>query len=538
VTTPARSSALAGALASPGVAWGAIAAASLAIFTALVTAGRPPTVDLPAQANMLRHFIDASAPGYDGPYDLVLTAGYTGVYWLGRVFVAAGLDPERAVDVVTALAVALLPLSSAAVARSLGRSPAYGLFACAAAFGSILGWGFVAMILGVDALGFAIAAACAYSTKGTFARAALVVAAVMLAYAMHFAAWLVALPSVAFICVARTLPDATPRSLLRAVAPSLVAALPTFAAWALWRSHPASQFRAFRTEDGFRYGPDPFARVLELPFHLAGFGAHVELAALCAALIVAVAAVVAIVGARSTSFASTSWRTSLARYAPACVGIGCVVAYFAAPLDYQGAFFTYPRFIPMLAVLAPACLPRLDGNQRALPLTALAPVIVLAWLARAECADFSAITHCLDDLANSARDDESLVPLTWLQVPPGYREPVFIHNADVIIAKKGGRLPFDFVDMNVGSSSVGYRPGFTREMPHWDDWHPDHYDHKSYGVEFTAWLLTAPPKPLGEIFGAQQGWRVDQCGPFVLVTDASVAAGSKPATRFLPHRAR
>ncbi len=515
-------------LTSRRAAWAAVALASLSTFVALATAGRLPGVDLPAHAVTLRHILDTEAPGYDGPYQVLPTAAYTAFFALARAF-AFFVDPERAVLLATSLSVALLPVSAAAAACSLRRSPALGVFALAGAFSSSLGWGLASFVLGANAVALCVAAAVAWARRSTAPRGVALALALCFAYTAHSAAWAVALPSALFLCAARG--RRSPRTFLPVIAAGVV----TVAALARWRSRPDTPFHLLRLQDGPRFGPAFFARVAELPSHLAGFGAGHALPVACAVLVALLAArlIVPLARPRRRRRRPGRARVTFARAAPALVAAGCALAYFATPLDYT-AFFLYPRFVVLFAVLLPACLPRARGAARVLPMVALVPALALAAAAHEEGRAFSESTRCIDELAAAARPGEALVPLSWVRGMRGYTQPVTLHLADVIVARRGGSLPFDFVDM--GANVVGYRDGFVRDIPHWDDSHPEQYVHAAYGGEFTAWLVAQPPKGIASIFGAQQGWTVDTCGPFSLVTDGSVPPGSRPAVRFLPHR--
>ncbi|HEY4221408.1 MAG TPA: hypothetical protein VGO62_08695, partial [Myxococcota bacterium] len=377
----------------------------MATFVALAS-GRPPTVDLPAHAILLRHLRDAAAGS--SVYELVLAAPYTAFFAIARVL-AVFVDDERAVDLAAAVATALLPVSSAVLAASTRRTPAVGVFALLGAFTSVLAWGMSSLVLGASALALTIAAARSFARRPTLLRAVLLAACIGFAYSAHLASWLVALPASLWVCATMCRKPS-----LRLFAPSFIAGALTVSAFLSWSAQAPMPFAQLRSQEPSHFGSAPWSRVLELPDHLAGFGRiHALLVPWCALVVVLIALLVANAARSPRSRARMhGWRVLLAHHAIACVLLGCALAYFATPLVVQPTYFVYPRFLVFAAVLLPACLPRTASTALLAPF-ALLPALALTAFVFVEVRAFADATACVDELALSMRDNEALVPLNW-----------------------------------------------------------------------------------------------------------------------------
>jgi hypothetical protein len=520
-------------------AWAAVAVAAAASFVALAAGGRIPGADLPQHAIVVRRLLEGAGAGL-GPYQFRFLSPYTAFYGLARGF-AAFTDPVRAVWLATALAIALLPVASAALARSLGRSPALGCFALLGGFTVCTAWGFAPLILGAAAFGLVAAAAVSYARRASRARGMVLVVAIGFAYASHFLAWVLSVPAAAALISLRAR-----RFRVRALWPVAVGLAATGAAAASWiASTEATELLRAQLATLHRSGPGPLERVADLLDTAVAYGRADPLRVpwrLLGALwlIVVVLALPAALrlARRARRHASRRQLVRLAlRWAVApAVALALLAAFLLAPLAAGGTYLVYPRFLLYLAVALPALVP--GPRQRAVGMVAILALVPALWLALAvhrETRAYARATSCADALAAAARPGEALLVLAFTHAPPGYPLPVMRHIGAEVVARRGGTIgSYDVADLGV--AALIYRRGWTRELPPWLDMPPIAYRHALHGAEYTAWLVVAPPVDPAQIVPPGPGMVATRCGAMFLLTDTSVAPGSRPAVRYLPHR--
>lgn len=508
------------------VAWILLVAVALTIFFALALAGRLPAVDLPQHALILQRMIDPGAA-----YQVDWSTPYVTLFVIARVF-AWFTDPMTAMWLVTALAIAALPLSSGALAASLGRSPALGCFAALVAFSEVTSWGFASMVLGASACCLALASAVGYAREATTRRGLLLAAAIALAYWTHLLAWIITVPAVWWVVLLRSRTVSARRLWPLALGTAVTGT--AFAVWNLGREVSALMGETIRM---YLPGPGLGARIVDLPDRAASFGREGALTLpWVALLLVSLAAIGAslwyTVGVRRRARrlslrAPATWRRRAARAALPAIVVAALGCYLVAPLMWSGVFNIYPRFLLFAGVLLPVVLPG-RVRVRALALLAAPAACALALVAGGEVAANAERTQCIDRIAAAVRPGETLLSVRSRNPPPGYAQPIDWHVDAEIAARRSATTTFDFVD--IGASPVRYAPGWQRSlMPSATGGQFRAGD----AAEYTALLLvdSAAPPP-------QPNLEVTQCGRFTLLTDTGVAPGSRPAMRYLPHRRR
>jgi hypothetical protein len=510
---------------SDRVGWYLVVAVAACTAVAL-SLGRPPAVDLPQHALLLRRFFDWSDPVYEVRW----TTPYVAFYGLARGAWWFTGDPVVAVRVTFAVSVALLPVASAALAASLRKPPVLGCFALLGAFSFATAWGFASFVLGGAMVGFCLAAAVRHAVSASRTWEAILAGTLLLAYASHPVAWAVALPSAWLIVLTRS-----PRRLR----PLWVATVATGVLFVVWQAgHEVSD----QILVPFHSGPGALERVAGLPGSAAAFGRIGALAApwgaLGCLLLVCVVAGLAYLSRlvrrarrlRLRAGARICLRAWLRRCAlPLCL-LGTLACYFLAPLVAAKTFGIYPRFLLIGAVLTPIAVACARARSVRL-LSTLAPIPAL-WLVgavAAEVAHNAARTRCVDELASNVRPGEALVSLSWRARPAGYDYGPDIHSPAEPVARRGGQLSFEFVD--VGAAPVRYAAGYRRELMPSSAGDARRF-RPQHAAEFTAiWMLGGPALASN---GAEAP-ELHACGDFKLLVDRSVNPGSNPPARFLPH---
>ncbi len=524
--------------------WTLIAVASALTFAGLGFSGRPPGVDLPQHALFLQRMLDGGSEVYEtrwvAPYVLL---------FLIAMPVAALTDPAQGIWTAAAFAIALLPVGSAALASSLRRSPALGLFAYLGAFSTVTAWGFASLILGAGVFGIAAAAAVRYGRKPGAVRGVLLAGAIVLSYAAHgvacvitvIACWLLVLVWPARFRVSQLWP------LLVGTGISLLLA----SVWLIGMVQPSARsYLATASEQEH----SALTRLLYLPLSVAQYGRAGTLFwlwALLAVLFVLAIAITArdfrrvVVRARrlrarcSALSIPERTRRSLKRHGILLAWIASVVAYFVIPLWVGTTLLVYPRAMIYGAILAPlALLGRRSRWIHRLGIVAIVPVLAMIHSATRETRAFAEHTECIDVLTQQVRPHERLLSLHFGTASPSYTARVDLHLAAEIAARRHGMIGKDFTDYGWGP--VTYRAGYDRMIVP-ANVHRDarSYDHARHGREFTAWLLVGAPGNVQQLvrstFGTDDALRTTVCDAYALVLDTSVVPRDVPGEVFLPH---
>jgi hypothetical protein len=524
--------------------WILVCVASLGTLVLLGTAGRLPGADLPQHALYLRRVIE----GGDASHEVRWVTPYTLLFVIAWP-IAKLSDPAQAIWCTTAFAVALLPIASATLASALRRAPALGLFAYLGAFSSVVAWGFSSMVLGVSIATFAIAAALHYARTATAARGVLVMSLIMLAYTAHPLPWSFSLLGCLSIVLVRRR-----RLALRELWPIAVAGVCTgvlFAVWKLgqvppWEARSITQGTA-GTETGW------LARLVHIANDGSTFGrtgslalAWLVLAGLALCVFVHSLRVSARARARLARLRSTRSMPAtrpgeqltllLRRHDVTLAWLMCLVAYLMVPTWAGKVFLAYPRALVFCAVLTPgAAFARRTRFLHTLSVLAFVPALALVLLAGHEARVYAEATKCVEVFAKKIRKHENLLVLFFNETRPEYAAPVDDHIDAELVARRGGSVADDFTDL--GEALVTYRHGYDRLIVGLTE--PPGYVHRVHGREFTAWLLSGVRSHLAatltDTFGSDGDFLVHHCGPYALVIDRSVPAGSRRARVFLPH---
>jgi hypothetical protein len=463
--------------------------------------------------------------------------------------IAALTDPAQGIWTAAAFAIALLPVGSAALASSMRRSPALGLFAYLAAFSTVTAWGFASLILGAGVFGLAAAAAVRYGRKPGAVRGVLLAGAIVLSYAAHgvacvitvIACWLLVLVWPARFRVSQLWP------LLLGTGISLVLAT----VWLVGMVEPSARsYLATASEQEH----SALTRLLYLPLSVAQYGRAGTLFWLWGLLAVLFVLAVAItirdfrrvvvrarrLRARCSALSNRErTRRSLKRHGILLAWIASVVAYFVIPLWVGTTLLVYPRALIYGAILAPlALLGRRSHWSHRLGIVAIVPVLAMIHSATRETRAFAEHTKCIDVLAQQVRPHERLLSLHFGTASPSYTARVDLHLAAEIAARRHGMIGKDFTDYGWGP--VTYRAGYDRMIVP-ANLHRDarSYVHARHGREFTAWLLVGAPGNVQQLvrstFGTDDALRTTVCDAYALVLDTSVVPRDVPGEIFLPH---
>jgi hypothetical protein len=215
-----------------------------------------------------------------------------------------------------------------------------------------------------------------------------------------------------------------------------------------------------------------------------------------------------------------------------------MVLYLTVPMWLGGTFFVYPRFLVVMAVLAPsALLVTRSRTTHRLACCAVVPALLLSAGASSEARANARRTQCVDRLAQHVRPKEAILALWFGWSHAGYAAPVDLHLAAELASRRQASTGLDFTDY--GAGPVSYQPGYDRlVVPATLLFDPNLYAHDEHGREFTAWLLLGHSDFSGWIaqnIGKRPDLEVVSCGQWALVVDHGALAGGRPARAFMPH---
>jgi hypothetical protein len=521
--------------------WFLVGVAAVFTFVSLSTAGRLPGTDLPQHALFLQRILQ----GDTAVYDVQWWVPYTLSFWLAMPL-AHWFGPTESIWIVTALAIALVPLAAAALATSLRRSPALGLFAYLAVFSTVLAWGFTSLVLSAAMFGFALSAALRYCRRPSALRGALLLLAIVASYFAHLFGFVVTV--VAIWAVVLTWPRRVSTSLLW---PAIAGTLIGFAlssVWLLtWRKPWAMGLSAALFN---RDNHDVWSRLARFPLAVTDFGREGVLFPLPLAVLFVLALALsaydhARIAGRARAFGlarrpalSQRLRALGRRFGFPIAFVVTGILYFTVPMWLGGIFFVYPRFLLVLAVLAPGAL-LATGNKgtHRLACCGIVPVLLLIGAASSEARINARRTQCVDRLAEHVRPGEAILGLWFGWSHAGYSAPVDLHLAAELAARRGASTGLDFTDY--GRGPVAYQPTYDRlVVPATLLFDALLYQHDKQGREFTAWLLLGHSDFTGWIaqhMGKRPDLEVVSCGHWALVIDRSVEAGGRLQRAFMPH---
>ncbi len=524
--------------------WLLVGVAAVSTFASLASAGRLPATDLPQHALFLQRILE----GDTAVYAVVWWAPYTLLFWLA-IPLAPWLGPAQSIWTVTALAVALVPVAAAALATSLRRSPALGLFAYLAAFSTVLVWGFASLILSAAMFGFAIAAAVRYCARPSALRGVLLALAMVASYCAHLLGFVVTL--VAVWAVVLTWPRRVSLPLLWPAVVGSAIDLCLVGLWALSLRRPwamGAPADVFGREDH-----DAWLRLTQLPFAASEFG---RVGALLSSWLPLAALFVLALTLSLYQYARLAGRARAARVARAPTlpkrlralgrrfGFSLAfslagVLYFTVPLWLGETYLVYPRFLLFMAVLAPGAL--LVARHRVthgVACSAIVPVLFLIGAAGNEARVNASRTQCVDRLAERVRPGEAILGLRFGEPAANYSAPIDLHLAAELALRRRGSIGMDFTDF--GAGPVSYQPGYDRiVVPANLVWDARLYRHDQHGREFTAWLLhgrTDFSDWVAQNLGKRQAVEVTSCGPWTLAVDRSTEVATPQHRVFMPHQ--
>lgn len=425
--------------------WYWIAGVCALLLATLSIPERIPVVDLPMHARVLGIITGHPNSLADVNFEANLLAPYWLFYALALPFTLL-FEPYTAAKVTFALCVSSIPLAVAFWLRSLHRRVGLALFSSLVAFGSMVGWGLVGVVVGlpvVAALGGATERMCERSRPSD---GALVAGLILAAYFAHAFAWMAGLLLVAWLLILR-------RPSIRIAWPILLAVLvTTVLAWAYsvgTEPTPYAMLAESQHPTYFSFDLEKFTRLNRLGA-LFGTGRNlfplmvlIGLAGLHAAL-----GVFGHPGERRRSGPPFSIRV------PAGQSIAEAIREHRTELFLAGLFvgfvvasdkhFLSDRFLFLFGGLVPVGLPvRAWRGTGALLAAATVAIVVSCGLALGDGLRFSAETSCVASLSEQRPRVGRLLALVSDSAPPGFVLPVYDHLGNYILARSRGVASFE-----------------------------------------------------------------------------------------------
>ena len=444
------------------VDWVVIGGLSLLAFLALAVPSMLPVVDLPQHARILGIIV--------GHPDDVITRGFYSLnpvapYWLpylAGVPFTPFLAPTKAMQLATAVGVALSPLCIAWWLRSTGRRPITAVFAFLGLFGYALAWGLVGPVIGLPVLALTLAATETLARTGRFLASVAVAVLIVLLYYAHAFMWIAGVCGVVGLLVLRPVSwrRIVPVGIAISITISLMAAYQTSV-------EVTPFFRAYLDShpEGF-FDPDlgRLPRLFSIGAYYGQEGQRLALGHLLWALF-AVSSLLHLRFRDAASPQPTQERWPRARHGlfRARYLMGFAVCALVFALSSQ-LYFLNQRALFLALVLLPALLPRARPNgftMIAYGLSALTAVGICLGAFRAG-ADYSEPRMCVSELSEQVSAPGRTLWIVFPTRERGYSAQVDAHLGMYIVADQGGWPVFEFPDVGVGPvRATGSKPTFS-----------------------------------------------------------------------------
>lgn len=501
----------------------ALAVAVVAVVWPLASATHPPMTDLPmhaAHTAALRHFADPTWHFAD-QFDLrPLAVPYLSTYALGAALMTF-LSPSVAVRVATGIALVLLPIGVATLARGMRKSPVLGLAAAPLCWGHLVHWGFINFVLAIGLCAMAVGLALRVVDRPSRASAvglALVLVAVFFSHVFRYP-YAVAGAGLGALAAAVAVTDpslgwrARAAAIVRRIAPAAAATLPSL-----------GLFAAFLVARPTNLAPDPGAMVAApdpgrltaiVPHLVGGFvdPAELQAARIALGLVVAVAlgslALRVAASARTTPddaatvvprseegprAAAIDRRMRRAGLIVAGATIGLFAAgYLVLPMQIGNWWYVFPREATAAVAFAAVLLPdppRRRGARLAVAALLGAGALATAAVPARHYARFERTTADFRRVVEHIPHGPRLLYLVFDHSGTARRVSPFLHLPAWVQAEKGGWLVFHFAVF--GASPLRYRtdPGAIAppQVPERWEWTPERFDLADH-QDFFDWFL-------------------------------------------------
>jgi hypothetical protein len=425
-------------------------AAGLLLAAPVLVAYYPPMTDLPfheAAIGLLRHHGD---PLLEPPGLYLLNLGTANqLFHILGWLLSYVVSTRWAVKLLVAATVVALPVTAARFARHLGASPLASLLVAPMGIGWLFSCGFIANLMGLDALLFALPLADRLAAGPTPRRALAGVAAVLLLYFAHLAMM------IAFAGVVLGLALVRPWSWRRT--PWTLSVFGAGCAAVLGAVLLSAHLRTpMLSIVPLRF--DPLLRKLQsVPAMILRTTAlpRFSVFALCVVTLASFFWLRARERRESAEVSVTHegglgrWQARVVAIRWELVALAGFAAYLAFPLTMRnGVMLVYQRwFQPAFAILAVAAAPRTLWAPRAriALLTALTVPVATLLAAWPPFADSDRAYRDLETLVDQVEPGSAVAKLDFL--PEDQQQNYLLVNADGrILAERGGRLVYAFTD--------------------------------------------------------------------------------------------
>ncbi|GAB4204096.1 MAG: hypothetical protein OHK0013_18740 [Sandaracinaceae bacterium] len=504
----------------------ALAAATALVAWPLLGAAFLPFVDYPQHLGTIAAIHGQGDPRFS-PYFVVEYARtqYLVPYvlgdWLAYLFGVEGSGRATAV-----LGVATLPLAVAFWLREHGRPAILGAASAGIALHMYVFWGFLNYAMGMVVALLALTALARLAREPDARHAALAATLGLVCFYTH--AQLYAWMGLAAIVQLAAMSPALGRSTaLRALAASVLAAIPSIAGAIVWIrlsgviEHGEAGARSGHAEQ-VEHAPAIFSAVhetvrswLDHSFGVYHDGSGEQLAV---GFFAVIGLLIALRGGRAGSSApvldeaaprpvpTTSslrarlWARAPARapvrsHAPELVLALTFAAYLFAPFSYRMIEPINHRFLPLALALLPALGPTATLALRARWLVATATLALAVATGTVHRAHFVETDEEMGELADALAYTEPghrLLGLVYDAQSRVVRAPIYLHAHQYYQARVGGLACFSFVEFP--KSPVQYRAGAEPPpFPPRFEWEPTRYDHHVWGDAFDYWLVRHEP---------------------------------------------
>jgi len=410
----------------------------------VLVAKYPPMDDLPlheASVGLLRHWGDE----HFAPRSLYyLNLGHPNQLFSFLVFAMAFLVPIGwASKIVVASSLLALPVAAAHLADHLESPRWTALLVAPLGLGWLFFWGLIQNIIGLAVLLAILPALDRFSANPTGKRAAWMCAAIVLLHFAHQAMQVVALAALVLCSVGVDTPS-DPRA-RRACVRAIPAVFCVAIAFAAYRYSRYLSGPLHRRAPQFVFH-DPLHKLMGIPHVLFGGGYEPYIANLM--LVLGMAPVALLIADRVRSRPAAS-RTVLGRvhtWRFELLALALLVAYFAAPANFQSTTLLYHRFLPAAWSLFVVCAGVGTRGTLRMParlLCCVVPVasVLISWPVFA---DSDQVYSELEPLVDRIAIGSSVMTLNLDRADDSNRLWSPTDAMGHIVAVRGGRALFDY----------------------------------------------------------------------------------------------
>lgn len=478
--------------------------ACVSIALPVLSFAYPPFVDYPEHAATIAAIAGRNDAAFSQFFAVDLARSqYLLYYLLGNLF-AIPFGAELGTRVVTAIALASLPLTVAFYLRAHKRPALFGALSVGVATHVYVFWGFINYALGVS-LGVAALGCLAYLIRRPSWKTALAFSLTALltfyAHAQVFA-WLALASVVEWFVLSRAVGGGVWR---KSLGWGLLSAVPSTLALAIWlRNSSVLEAGEGALRSGVIANADEPPRFVPVAETVRGFfdqsfttyrdgsGEKIAVAFFAVlALLVLLRGHARLFGAPLPADATRAQNS----YAPELVFLSAVAAWLFAPFSYKLIEPINHRFLPLALALLPTLAPlRLDaGKARALLASALLALsIYVGAVHKSHFREANDEMGELDDALARTEPGHKLVGLMFDRGSAVVPFAAYLHAHQYYQARVGGLAAWGFVELP--KSPVVYREGAAPEpFPPRFEWTPERFDWNRWGNYFDYYLVRATP---------------------------------------------